>query len=185
MLQAFDRRHPCKASSNDDNPCLDGAFWQVRVIFWPQEVRREITHTLDKQSQARAIEDPTDQCRQEQAHSLRRPLWWLTRQEGKQDNTDPSPEHDTTGSRPHGTLCICLGSRTKGRSIAYAHENAQKETCELIRKREHQDDAAEKDRKSTRLNSSHQIISYAVFCLKKKKQFDIDNPQKATSGTTT
>src|SRR5207244_12033833 len=28
--------------------------------------------------------------------------------------------------------------------------------------------AAEADRKSTRLNSSHQIISYAVFCLKKK-----------------
>src|SRR5258708_19924474 len=27
----------------------------------------------------------------------------------------------------------------------------------------------EVDRKSTRLNSSHQIISYAVFCLKKKK----------------
>src|SRR5207244_8545796 len=26
------------------------------------------------------------------------------------------------------------------------------------------------DRKSTRLNSSHQIISYAVFCLKKKTQ---------------
>src|SRR5258708_11068590 len=26
------------------------------------------------------------------------------------------------------------------------------------------------DRKSTRLNSSHQIISYAVFCLKKKRQ---------------
>src|SRR5258708_20963245 len=25
------------------------------------------------------------------------------------------------------------------------------------------------DRKSTRLNSSHQIISYALFCLKKKK----------------
>src|SRR5258708_20179361 len=29
---------------------------------------------------------------------------------------------------------------------------------------------AQRDRKSTRLNSSHQIISYAVFCLKKKKQ---------------
>src|SRR5260221_3938497 len=27
-----------------------------------------------------------------------------------------------------------------------------------------------KDRKSTRLNSSHTVISYAVFCLKKKKQ---------------
>src|SRR5258708_27366618 len=29
------------------------------------------------------------------------------------------------------------------------------------------------DRKSTRLNSSHQIISYAVFCLKKKKKYDM------------
>src|SRR5258708_17804045 len=29
------------------------------------------------------------------------------------------------------------------------------------------------DRKSTRLNSSHQIISYAVFCLKKKKTKDL------------
>src|SRR2546430_4195738 len=28
----------------------------------------------------------------------------------------------------------------------------------------------DKDRKSTRLNSSHSQISYAVFCLKKKKQ---------------
>src|SRR2546430_13576715 len=28
----------------------------------------------------------------------------------------------------------------------------------------------ERDRKSTRLNSSHSQISYAVFCLKKKKQ---------------
>src|SRR5436190_24276167 len=28
----------------------------------------------------------------------------------------------------------------------------------------------EKDRKSTRLNSSHTVISYAVFCLKKKKK---------------
>src|SRR5436190_6559930 len=27
-----------------------------------------------------------------------------------------------------------------------------------------------RDRKSTRLNSSHTVISYAVFCLKKKKQ---------------
>src|SRR5260221_1788240 len=30
-------------------------------------------------------------------------------------------------------------------------------------------DVAEPDRKSTRLNSSHTVISYAVFCLKKKK----------------
>src|SRR5947208_6163023 len=32
------------------------------------------------------------------------------------------------------------------------------------------------DRKSTRLNSSHQIISYAVFCLKKKKKKKQLNP---------
>src|SRR2546428_4879838 len=31
-------------------------------------------------------------------------------------------------------------------------------------------DDARRDRKSTRLNSSHDQISYAVFCLKKKKQ---------------
>src|SRR5256885_3480281 len=30
--------------------------------------------------------------------------------------------------------------------------------------------ASVRDRKSTRLNSSHLVISYAVFCLKKKKQ---------------
>src|SRR5688572_32421537 len=37
--------------------------------------------------------------------------------------------------------------------------------------------AATGDRKSTRLNSSHSQISYAVFCLKKKKQHKqyIDN----------
>src|SRR2546422_8314698 len=33
--------------------------------------------------------------------------------------------------------------------------------------------AASRDRKSTRLNSSHGYISYAVFCLKKKKKHTI------------
>src|SRR2546426_3126244 len=36
------------------------------------------------------------------------------------------------------------------------------------------------DRKSTRLNSSHLVISYAVFCLKKKKtKLDVPLDQKA------
>src|SRR3712207_7568915 len=35
------------------------------------------------------------------------------------------------------------------------------------------DDAVVRDRKSTRLNSSHANISYAVFCLKKKKNLSI------------
>src|SRR5256885_8826596 len=32
------------------------------------------------------------------------------------------------------------------------------------------------DRKSTRLNSSHLVISYAVFCLKKKKKMKSHHP---------
>src|SRR2546430_4128001 len=36
------------------------------------------------------------------------------------------------------------------------------------------------DRKSTRLNSSHSQISYAVFCLKKKKQHLQDHPSRDT-----
>src|SRR5260221_7606854 len=34
-----------------------------------------------------------------------------------------------------------------------------------------------RDRKSTRLNSSHTVISYAVFCLKKKKNVAILSPK--------
>ena len=36
-----------------------------------------------------------------------------------------------------------------------------------------------KDRKSTRLNSSHLVISYAVFCLKKKKKKHSDRKRDA------
>src|SRR6202047_5598747 len=35
-----------------------------------------------------------------------------------------------------------------------------------------------RDRKSTRLNSSHRTISYAVFCLKKKKKKSTENQNK-------
>src|SRR5256885_4050453 len=35
---------------------------------------------------------------------------------------------------------------------------------------------AEEDRKSTRLNSSHLVISYAVFCLQKKKRYPTTAP---------
>src|SRR5258708_15811911 len=40
------------------------------------------------------------------------------------------------------------------------------------------------DRKSTRLNSSHQIISYAVFCLKKKKIPNNTPPSSSLPATT-
>src|SRR2546429_1844790 len=40
------------------------------------------------------------------------------------------------------------------------------------------------DRKSTRLNSSHGYISYAVFCLKKKKPSATRRPRFATTAPT-
>src|SRR5256886_13581750 len=43
-------------------------------------------------------------------------------------------------------------------------------------------DATTGDRKSTRLNSSHSQISYAVFCLKKKKQ---ENDHRPPAGIST
>src|SRR5258708_23903619 len=54
-----------------------------------------------------------------------------------------------------------VGAEAKGpnRDLEIVHEDQ-----EVMRGREG-------DRKSTRLNSSHQIISYAVFCLKKKNRF--------------
>src|SRR5438552_13519881 len=45
-----------------------------------------------------------------------------------------------------------------GFGLGYGTANVTCDTC-----------VSGSDRKSTRLNSSHQIISYAVFCLKKKK----------------
>src|SRR2546422_1990337 len=39
----------------------------------------------------------------------------------------------------------------------------------------HKADPCDRDRKSTRLNSSHGYISYAVFCLKKKNTRNIIN----------
>src|SRR5437870_13448170 len=41
-----------------------------------------------------------------------------------------------------------------------------------------------RDRKSTRLNSSHVAISYAVFCLKKKKRWERRRTHRQASSTT-
>src|SRR5437764_2644390 len=40
-----------------------------------------------------------------------------------------------------------------------------------------------RDRKSTRLNSSHRCISYAVFCLKKKKKKTLHKKKKTNKDT--
>src|SRR5256885_3690237 len=56
---------------------------------------------------------------------------------------------------PYTTLFRSIGQHHGGASQQAAHHEIP-------------DDPA--DRKSTRLNSSHLVISYAVFCLKKKKK---------------
>src|SRR5256886_8726609 len=45
--------------------------------------------------------------------------------------------------------------------------------------------APDQDRKSTRLNSSHSQISYAVFCLKKKKHREMFSPYSERTATST
>src|SRR3712207_8931666 len=48
---------------------------------------------------------------------------------------------------------------------------------------DHSASGLEQDRKSTRLNSSHANISYAVFCLKKKKTIIMDVCHDKTGNT--
>src|SRR3712207_7308032 len=62
----------------------------------------------------------------------------------------------------HDALPICVNSRYGHRSGA---DRSRRIGSSLCARR-----GAQQDRKSTRLNSSHANISYAVFCLKKKKK---------------
>src|SRR5258708_15905718 len=66
----------------------------------------------------------------------------------------------TTLFRSVGMVASLLG--TEGYEVVTAYDGE----AALRRYTEEQPE----DRKSTRLNSSHQIISYAVFCLKKKNK---------------
>src|SRR2546427_977706 len=70
----------------------------------------------------------------------------------------PWPDHLLIASRRVGNVLEHLGDRATGDREGVAVQHA---VCE-------QD--LHQDRKSTRLNSSHSQISYAVFCLKKKKK---------------
>src|SRR5438034_4849320 len=64
-----------------------------------------------------------------------------------------------TGSRTDGVTCdLSLGGIFVCTSKPLASNTRVRVTL------------TKKDRKSTRLNSSHTVISYAVFCLKKKKK---------------
>src|SRR5207244_11934580 len=61
------------------------------------------------------------------------------------------------------------GNELRGSGARPRHSDRHGDVAPVARPREA---AHDEDRKSTRLNSSHQIISYAVFCLKKKRLSD-------------
>src|SRR2546428_10094716 len=65
----------------------------------------------------------------------------------------------------HDALPISQGSRSRG---ATRRSRERREPCRWKRARGSWSSGKVLDRKSTRLNSSHDQISYAVFCLKKK-----------------
>src|SRR2546429_4506774 len=71
----------------------------------------------------------------------------------------------------HDALPICL-RRTQPRRSAAAHRGRRGDDSDEGRSGvgKRGGSRAAQDRKSTRLNSSHGYISYAVFCLKKKTQ---------------
>src|SRR5690606_40777395 len=63
------------------------------------------------------------------------------------------------------------GSRVRRQGRPHGHEAQRRHVFHGARRAhvfERRNDPARRDRKSTRLNSSHVKISYAVFCLKKK-----------------
>src|SRR3989454_6440532 len=66
-------------------------------------------------------------------------------------------------------------------SAARRHENAHVDHVGRAHAERRRHGGA--DRKSTRLNSSHLVISYAVFCLKKKNKARRDNSTVASLST--
>src|SRR5436189_2348195 len=89
----------------------------------------------------------------------------------------------TTLFRSNGKLLGTFGlHHTKAHPVA-GDELALLEQAEhiaLIAIERDRAQTAMRDRKSTRLNSSHRCISYAVFCLKKKKKNRLTYEQKNT-----
>src|SRR5256885_12693799 len=69
----------------------------------------------------------------------------------------------------HDALPICTGSRRRWSTPAARRRPGSTAGCGSLTARR---SPCAPDRKSTRLNSSHLVISYAVFCLKKKTDTD-------------
>src|SRR5690606_39728990 len=74
-----------------------------------------------------------------------------------------------------------IGTESAGHTsvLLFLPETAIDELAAVCTKHRQDLEAAQGDRKSTRLNSSHVKISYAVFCLKKKKYLRNLNPDQS------
>src|SRR5437870_7177983 len=77
---------------------------------------------------------------------------------------------------PYTTLFRSRTARRQDSGVAIAHRLGRAGWGRTVEQRRCRDrnSARARDRKSTRLNSSHVAISYAVFCLKKKKKKKIN-----------
>src|SRR3712207_8802284 len=72
----------------------------------------------------------------------------------------------------HDALPICLPSAADNRPLRF--DEVMERLNQVVFLSATPADYELKDRKSTRLNSSHANISYAVFCLKKKRSAGLD-----------
>src|SRR5256884_3203220 len=79
---------------------------------------------------------------------------------------------------PYTTLFRSVPDVAHGGGDLGGHRSDQTTRAVVIDQGEQLDARGALDRKSTRLNSSHGYISYAVFCLKKKK----DRPLRSRCG---
>src|SRR5438034_9649104 len=77
-------------------------------------------------------------------------------------NDAPTTEIYTLSLHDALPISKSLGEADHGRTFSHANGVRSKRWKQTV--------SQSPDRKSTRLNSSHTVISYAVFCLKKKKK---------------
>src|SRR5690349_23189804 len=93
---------------------------------------------------------------------------WPSRMRSTPAQTAPWSEAKLRALRMERATVTVLAARTLGARLTAALPVAASDTeCPRGQDRDR------RDRKSTRLNSSHVEISYAVFCLKKKKNKEL------------
>src|SRR3989475_8800721 len=85
-----------------------------------------------------------------------------------------------TGSSTSTRSTRLAGSRRARRSRGMSREKAFNRPCSSWLRARSATCRPREDRKSTRLNSSHSQISYAVFCLKKKKKQNLNMKEVVT-----